>query len=130
MSRIAEMVKEMIESKETNVVEDKRKYVVSLRVDGFTKWAIDKLHEVAGGTKTALCQEILSEGVLEGFEALGTKLDDLRCMYIAERSGKSLEEVKAEYDQTGIFIDGKRAEMREDGFLYVDGVKVQGEENV
>ena len=130
MSRIAEMAKQMKEAKDKEQFEHVKKFAVSMRLDEFTKWCLDKFVEVAGGTKTALCQELVSEGVLEGFEALGTTLDDLRCMYIAERSGKSLEEVQSDYDQTGIFIDGKRAEMREDGFLYVDGVKVEGEENV
>jgi len=104
MSRIAEMAKQMKLESDMEQLEEKKRVAVSMRVDDFTRFCLDKFAGIVGVSRASLCQELVSEGVLEGFEAIGTSLDDLHAMFISERSGRDIEEVRADLAKTGLFV--------------------------
>lgn len=110
MSRIAERMKEIRDHKGEAEFLENKKTSISIRVEDFTLYCIDKLAEELGGSRSGTVLELVSEGVLDGLEALGYTLDSLQVAHISERSGKSPEEVKAMLAKTGFFSDEKGGE--------------------
>lgn len=96
MSRIADRMKE-IRSRvgEEEFIENK-KTSISIRVEDFTLYCIDKLSQELEGSRSGIVLEIVSEGVLDGLEALGHTLDTLQVEYVQENAkrAKDRKEVK------------------------------------
>lgn len=101
MSRIADRVNEIKAMREMEVGIEEKKTSVSIRVDDFTLFCADLLKEEMGCSRTAVCLEMISEGVLEGLEAVGLTLDELQARYLAQKTGRDLEAVKADLAKTG-----------------------------
>lgn len=109
MSRIAEMAEAMKMRMVEQGFESEKKIAVSLRLEPFSVFCIDKFVDELRSTRTRACQDILSEGVLDGLEALGFTFNDLQAEYIASKSGRNIEDVKADLAKTGIFVEGEKA---------------------
>lgn len=110
MSRIAERMKEIRDHKSEDYFMENKKTSISIRVEDFTVYCIDKLAKELGGSRSGTVLELVSEGVLDGLEALGYTLDSLQIAHISERGGKSPEEVEAMLAKTGFFSDKKGGE--------------------
>lgn len=95
MSRIADSIKEFLASKESEQLSDKKKTAVSMRLDDYTVWCVDKLVLKTGVSRTALCQNLISDGVLDALEAIGLSAEELRMEY-SEENFKSFEKKKQE----------------------------------
>lgn len=111
MSQIAEFVKEVMATKEREFFEDKKRFTITIRVDEFTVFCLEKLQKATGMNKTALSQSIVEEGLIDGLEVIGLGLQDLQVEYISKKTGRKPEEVRADLDQTGIFVESKRVEV-------------------
>jgi hypothetical protein len=105
MSRIAQMAEEMKRSMEEDIHRGSKKVAVSLRLDTFTIHCVDFFAKEVGSSRSAVCQELLAEGVLEALEALGFEMIDLQAQHLAGLSGRTVEEMKAKLEQTGIFFN-------------------------
>ena len=104
MSRIADMAKEMKTMKDHGEWKEGQKKTVTVRLDEFGLFCLDFFVSQVGGNRTSNSTELVSEGALEGLEALGFTLDDLQAKFISEKSGKNLDEVKADLAKTGIEV--------------------------
>ena len=95
MSKIAEFVKQSIEMQAQQEFEDNVKTAFTVRLDQFTVFCIDKLRASVGGSKTALCQALVEEGVVDGLESLGHDLVSLQEEYfgVKIRGKKGVENV-------------------------------------
>ena len=103
MSRIAQMAEEMKRKIEEEGFESEKKIAVSLRLEPFTIFCIDKFVEETHVNRTRVCQEILSEGILDGLDVLGYSMEQIQAEYISKRSGRDIEAVKADLAKTGFF---------------------------
>lgn len=84
MSRIGDRIKEIKMNQEMDVMDEEKKTSISIRVEDFTLFCIEKLIQEIGGSRAAICLEMVKEGVLDGLEPLGHTLDSLQVDYIVE----------------------------------------------
>lgn len=85
MSRIAERMNEIKASQEHDVMHEEKKTAITIRVEDFTLFCIEKLRSDIGGSRSAMVLEIVSEGVIDGLEGLGHTIDSLQLEYLEER---------------------------------------------
>ncbi len=111
MSRIAQMAEEMKKKMVDEGFQSDKKIAISLRLEPFSIFCIDKFVEETRSSRTRSCQDILSEGVLDGLEALGYTLEELQAQYVAKRSGRDLDAVKADLSKTGFFVEGEKVNV-------------------
>lgn len=84
MSRIADRIQEIKAHQEMDVMSEDKKTSISIRVEDFTLYCIEKLMKEIGGSRAAVCLEMVREGVLDGLEPLGHTMDSLQAEYIEE----------------------------------------------
>jgi hypothetical protein len=75
---------------------ENKKTSISIRVEDFTLYCIDKLSKELDGSRAGTVLEIVAEGVLDGLEALGHTLDTLQIEYMQEnmKRAETRKEVK------------------------------------
>ena len=84
MSRIAERINEIKASQEHDEMREEKKTAITIRVEEFTLFCIEKLRSDIGGSRSAMVLEIVSEGVIDGLEGLGHTMDSLKTEYLEE----------------------------------------------
>jgi len=111
MSRIAKKIKEKKNQKDRNSWKDGKKISVTIRLDEFSIFCLDKIAATVGGTRTQNAQEFVEEGIGEGLSALGYDFSFLQSEYFAKDGG-------------GIFLDGVKLDQSEtEHFLKHGGEK-------
>lgn len=85
MSKIAEFVKQSLEMQSQAEHEENTKTAFTVRLDQFTVFCVGKLLLEVGGSRTALCQALIEEGVVDGLESIGYDLTSLQEEYFQVR---------------------------------------------
>lgn len=100
MSRIAKRLKEMKTIKDREQWKEGKKITVTVRLDEFMVFGLDKIVEKIGGTRTSSALKILEEGISEGLVAVGYDFEALKDEYFSKDGG-------------GFFIDGVKVDPSE-----------------
>lgn len=93
MSRIEKKVKELKIMNDREGWKEPKKITVTVRLHPFSVFCLDELLKEIGGNRTSICQEMISEGVVDGLAALGHDLESLKKRYF-DQAGQ------------GIFVEG------------------------
>lgn len=104
MSNVKETVKRIEMEKGFEEQIELKKLTVSCRVDEEEAFRLDLVAKRLGYTRSAMVAILLNEAVLDAAEEFGLSLDELRCMFIAERTGRDIEEVRKDWKKSGIFL--------------------------
>lgn len=100
MSEIEKIVKDMKHKKEREGWKETKKTAVSLRLDNFTVFCLDKVMQELGGSRTSVGIQLLSAAIYDSLKALGIGLDSLHSEYM-----DSLGQ--------GMFVDGIKLTLDE-----------------
>ena len=111
MSRLIEVVKELEVEAGFKKQEEEVKVMISTRVTEEEAWRIDFLAKRVCLSRAGLCQILLKEACIDAAEALGFPFAELQALYLSEKSGKPIEEVKEMLSKSGIFVTSKNGEQ-------------------
>lgn len=114
MSNVKEIIAQIEAAKDSETAEDTRKVAVTARLTEEEVWRMDYIAKHLSLSRSGLATTLLTEATIDAAEQLGYSFDDLRCIYISEKSGKSIEEVKEMWSKSGIFVqteDGQKVNV-------------------
>lgn len=110
MSRIIKKIKEKKIQKDRDNWKDGKRISVTIRLDEFSIFCLDKIAAAVGGTRTANAQEFVEEAIGEGLVALGMDFETLKDEYFSRDGG-------------GVFIDGVKVDPSEVADLLANPAK-------
>jgi len=90
MSRISEMAHGLMHSKLHGEGEMKKKVAMSIRLDKFSIYCLDKFAAETETSRTAIAVGLVEEGVLDGLETLGFTLEELKEGFLKEKEEENV----------------------------------------
>lgn len=103
MSRIKEMIESLQENEAYMKHVDDKKISVTLRLEEMTVWSLDFLAKSFEQKRTPFSISLMEEAVIDAMEAAGYPFEEQRCMFIAAKSGRKIDAVRADMAKTGFF---------------------------
>jgi len=108
MSRIIRKIREKKSKKDRDSWKEGKKVGVTIRLDEFSLFCLDKIAASVGGTRTANASEFVEEGIGEALVALGIDFETLKNEYFSKDGG-------------GVFLDGVKLDPSEVEHLLTHG---------
>lgn len=121
MSRLKELAAELKLDHVSEEQEEVKKISVTGRITEEEVWRLDYVSKRIGMSRSGFAQVLMIDGCIDAAEGLGLDLNELRCLYIAEKSGRSIEEVRQEWSQSGLFITTESGEKINVTDIYAAG---------
>lgn len=105
MSKIKQMIESLKETDAFETAKDAAKISVTLKLDAFTVWQLDYVAKHFGIKRTPFSVQLMEEAAFDAMESLGVDMDEQKCLFIAEISGRKIEDVRKDWAKTGFFFN-------------------------
>lgn len=125
MSRLKELVAELEVESGFEEQEEVKKISVTGRLTEEEVWRLDYVSKRIGMSRSGFAQVLMTDGCLEAAEGLGVDSNELRCLYISEKSGRPVDEVREDMKKSGIFVTTEKGEK-----VNVTGIYAAGQGSV